>query len=70
MLSGWAAQQRSRLLTESTVETRAQIVRRFAAYTNEYPWTWSPADAEEWSSALFSENGQQILPVDGQQAPR
>lgn len=54
MLTGWSAQQRSRLLTETTVETRAHIVRRFGAFTNDYPWRWTSADAEDWSSKLFS----------------
>jgi integrase/recombinase XerC len=54
MLEGWSAQQRSRLLTSSTIETRVQIVRRFASFTNDYPWQWSPADAEDWTSHLVS----------------
>ena len=55
MLDGWAAQQRSRLLTTSTIENRGFAVRRFVAYTNEYPWSWRPADVEEWTSALVAQ---------------
>ena len=55
MLEGWAAQQRSRLLAATTVENRGLTVRRFAAFTNEYPWRWSPADVEEWTSKMVSE---------------
>jgi integrase/recombinase XerC len=52
MLSGWAAQQRSRLLSAVTVEQRALQVRRFVAFNNDHPWNWSPADVEAWSSDL------------------
>jgi site-specific recombinase XerD len=55
MLEGWAAQQRSRVLASATIENRAFSVRRFAAFTNEYPWSWRPADVEEWTSSLVSE---------------
>jgi site-specific recombinase XerD len=52
MLAGWAVQQRSRLLSAHTVEQRALQVRRFVAFTNDYPWAWTPGDVEEWSSDL------------------
>jgi site-specific recombinase XerD len=52
MLEGWATQQRSRLLAATTVENRGFTVRRLVAFTNEYPWRWSPADVEEWTSQL------------------
>jgi len=52
MFEGWTAQQRSRRLLGSTVENRAQIVRRFIEFTNDYPWRWAPADAEAWTSSL------------------
>jgi hypothetical protein len=55
MLEGWTAQQRSRLLAASTVENRAWTVRRFVGFTNDYPWSWTPADAEEWTSSLVGE---------------
>ena len=54
MLAGWTAQQRSRLLSAGTVEQRELQVRRFVAFTNEYPWRWSPADVEEWSADMVS----------------
>ncbi|MGH8985484.1 MAG: tyrosine-type recombinase/integrase, partial [Acidimicrobiia bacterium] len=38
MLEGWVAQQRSRLLTATTVENRCWTVRRFVTFTNDYPW--------------------------------
>ncbi len=55
MLEGWRVQQRSRLLVSATIERRAQAVRRFMAFAGEYPWNWSPADVEEWTSHLVGE---------------
>ena len=37
MLAGWVAQQRSRLLVASTVEQRVLVVRRFVAFSSDYP---------------------------------
>jgi integrase/recombinase XerD len=37
MLAGWATQQRARFLKDSTVGPRLELVRRFAAFTNQYP---------------------------------
>jgi integrase/recombinase XerC len=55
MLEGWAAQQRSRYLKASTIEDGLRLVRRFAGFTGEYPWRWTPADVEDWTSVLVSE---------------
>lgn len=55
MLSGWGTQQRSRYLKATTIEDGLQVVRRFARFTNEYPWRWTPADVEDWTSTLVSE---------------
>ena len=52
MLEGWARQQRSRLLNESTVATRRRLVRRFAVFTGEYPWQWRPQDLEDFTTSL------------------
>ena len=54
MLRGWAVQQRSRMLSPVTVEKREFTVRRFAAFTNGFPWTWTPGDVEEWTSSMVS----------------
>jgi hypothetical protein len=54
MLEGWATQQRSRLLAASTIEPRVKTVRRFLRFTGTYPWEWTAADIEEWTSALRS----------------
>ena len=52
MLSGWSAQQRSRLLAAGTIEQRVTLVRRFVAFTNDYPWAWTAAEVEEWTSQM------------------
>lgn len=52
MLSGWVAQQRSRMLNQTTITGRDRIVRRFAEFTNEYPWAWRAVDVEEFTTAL------------------
>jgi integrase/recombinase XerD len=46
MLVGWSTQQRSRFLKDNTIGPRLELVRRFAAFTNQYPWQWEPAEAE------------------------
>ena len=57
MLAGWQAQQRSRLLADTTVLWRERIVRRFAEFTNAFPWSWTASDVEDWTSSLLSRNG-------------
>lgn len=55
MLRGWKAQQTARGLRVETIESREQLVRRFSADTNEYPWGWGPSHVEEWIVSLMSE---------------
>lgn len=55
MLEGWGAQQCSRYLNAVTVRQRDHLVRRFADYTNEWPWAWGPGDMEEWTTAAIGE---------------
>jgi site-specific recombinase XerD len=57
MLAGWRAQQRSRLLSDTTVVWRERIVRRFAEFTDGFPWTWTAVDIEDWISSLLSRSG-------------
>jgi integrase/recombinase XerC len=41
MLNGWRAQQTARGLQDfATMAPRERLVRRFIAFTNEYPWNW------------------------------
>src|SRR5688500_18664506 len=55
MLRGWRAQQTARGLREETIAAREQLVRRFLAWSNEYPWSWSPAHLDEWTVSMMSE---------------
>lgn len=53
MLRGWGVQMRSRGLSAATIEPRLGSVRRFMEFTGEYPWQWSAADLDEWSTDLM-----------------
>ena len=55
MLSGWRAQQMARGLRECTIVPRERLVRRFLAFTSEYPWQWGPAHVDEWTQSLTGE---------------
>jgi integrase/recombinase XerC len=55
MLRGWRAQQLGRGLQEQSIMDRELLVRRFLAFTNEYPWNWAAAHVDEWSSSLVAE---------------
>jgi integrase/recombinase XerC len=54
MLRGWENQQLARNLATSTVEKRVNAVRAFTAYTNTFPWQWSPQLVDEWLGDLRS----------------
>ena len=54
MVDGWATQMASRGLKPPTIDTRRWLLRRFAEFTNEYPWQWSATDLEEFTSSLRS----------------
>jgi integrase/recombinase XerC len=58
MLEGWARQQKSRLLGDSTVSTRLSLLRRFADDVESYPLTWGPGDVEEFTVGLMSGKGR------------
>jgi len=55
MLRGWRAQQTARGLREDTIGPRERLVRRFLAFTNEYPWNWGSSQVEEWTQSLVAE---------------
>jgi len=55
MLRGWRAQQAARGLREDTAGYRERLVRRFQAFTNEFPWQWRPAHVDEWTLTLTAE---------------
>lgn len=52
MLQGWRRQQVARNLNFATVDARQDLVRRFQAFTNEYPWSWTPGAVDEWMEEL------------------
>lgn len=52
MLEGWEQQQSARFLKEQTITARRRIVRRFAEFTNQYPWEWTAAEVEAFFNDL------------------
>ena len=40
---------------------RERLVRRFLAFTNEFPWQWGPAHVDEWTLTLTAE--QHLAPA-------
>lgn len=46
ILKGWCAQQTARGLQEATIGARERLVRRFIAFTNQYPWNWTAGQVE------------------------
>jgi integrase/recombinase XerD len=57
MLEGWKRQQQTRFLKwESTIKPRLSLVRRFAAFTGQYPWEWEPAEAEAFFAQIRADN--------------
>jgi site-specific recombinase XerD len=59
MLEGWERQQSARFLKEATIAARLRFVRRFAQFTNQYPWEWTAGEAE----AFFDDLRRQEKPV-------
>ncbi len=54
MLEGWACQQQARFLKDSTIRGRLDLLRRFAAFTNQYPWQWQSVEVEAFIGHLRS----------------
>lgn len=52
MKAGWATQQRSRQLKSSTIKGRLAVLTRFAEYSNQYPWQWTPNEFEAFIASL------------------
>ncbi len=44
-----------------------RLVRRFVAFTNEFPWQWSPAHVDEWTLTLTAEHHMAPATVRGYQ---
>ncbi|MGW4825837.1 hypothetical protein ACWEP4_45125 [Streptomyces sp. NPDC004227] len=55
MLEVWRRQQRGgRRLRPKTISDRLAVIRRFMAYSNEYPWNWSAGDLDDWMTELIA----------------
>ncbi len=53
MLEGWTKQQRARFLKwDGTIKPRPSLVRRFAEFSNQYPWQWQAAEFEAFMDHL------------------
>ncbi len=55
MLEGWRRQRVSRQLSSATIETSTALIRRFQAHAGEFPWRWTPAHLEDWTTDLRAE---------------
>lgn len=55
MIQGWSNQMiGGRGLQHRTVAARVSNVKRFQAYTNEWPWRWTASMFDEWMTDLVS----------------
>jgi integrase/recombinase XerC len=67
MLAGWRAQQTARGLRAKTIGARERLVRRFMAFTSEFPWQWSPGHVDEWTLTLTAEHHMAPATIRGYQ---
>lgn len=56
MVDGWRAQMLARGVTTDSIEQMTRIVQRFQRYTNDYPWSWSSHDVDEFFAHLRSQD--------------
>lgn len=52
MLRGWSEQKMSRNLGVTSVDGAVRVVERFQEHSGEFPWAWTPAHFEEWTTDL------------------
>ena len=56
MPEGWMRQQRGgRRLQAQTISDRLRVVRQFNDVAQAYPWSWSAAAMDEWTTYLIAE---------------
>lgn len=48
MLDRWGAQMLARGLQVDTIKPRLRLLRRFQSHVGTYPWSWAPADLEDY----------------------
>jgi integrase/recombinase XerC len=58
MLVGWERQQKSRLLSDATIEPRIALLRRFTEFAGSFPWEWNAGDVEDFTVSLMSGNSR------------
>ncbi|WP_223881383.1 tyrosine-type recombinase/integrase [Nesterenkonia ebinurensis] len=61
MLVGWERQQKSRLLSDATIEPRIALLRRFTEFAGSFPWQWNAGDVEDFTVSLMS-GGARLAP--------
>ena len=61
MLVGWERQQKSRLLSDATIEPRIALLRRFTEFAGSFPWEWNAGDVEDFTVSLMS-GGARLAP--------
>lgn len=54
MLAGWERQRLSRGLDATATRSNVALVKRFARFTEEYPWEWKPGDVEDFTVSLLN----------------
>lgn len=52
MLLGWERNQISRNVAERSIIGNRRLITRLARFTNDYPWNWLPADADDFIAQL------------------
>ena len=55
MVDGWRAQMLARGLATDSIRQMTRVVQRFQRYTNDYPWSWSAHDVDEFLAHLRSQ---------------
>lgn len=68
MLDGWAAQKASRNLAVEGIGHSLSVVRRFQEHSGEFPWLWTPAHFEEWTTDLRTVRSCTLATTRGYQA--
>lgn len=63
MLTGWENQQKSRMLSLSTITPRIALIRRFNDFAESYPWGWTASDVEDFTVSLTSDSGGRLAPA-------
>ncbi len=63
MLDDWPAQMLARGLSSASIKSSCSVVERFQEHSNEYPWTWSAHNADEFLADRRSSEKGLALPT-------